>query len=96
MNFQTLKKAFAVINVLGCKNNCITAKIFGGALLFNGLPNIDAVVEQVIASVKEELKKLRIKIVKEDIRGNKGRNIIFNVNTGMATITYSNNVKQDF
>lgn len=73
---------------LGCRKTSITAKIAGGASMFNfpdkkilsdvGKRNSDAVIEVI--------KKLSIPLLAEDVGGNKGRTMIFDSRDGKVTI----------
>lgn len=81
---ELLKK---MINV-GCRKTSITAKIAGGASMFNfpdkkissdiGRRNSEAVIEVI--------KKLSIPLLAEDVGGNKGRTMIFDSKDGRVTI----------
>lgn len=73
---------------LGCRKTNITAKIAGGASMFNfpdkkilsdvGRRNSEAVIEVI--------KKLSIPLLAEDVGGNKGRTMIFDSKDGRVTI----------
>lgn len=67
---------------LGGKN--FTAKIFGGAAMFKG--NSMDVGKKNVISVKEQLKKLGIRIVAEDTGGNRARSIEFNLENGEVMV----------
>lgn len=73
---------------LGCRKTSITAKIAGGASMFNfpdkkissdvGRRNSEAVIEVI--------KRLSIPLIAEDVGGNKGRTMIFDSKDGRVTI----------
>lgn len=73
---------------LGCRKTSITAKIAGGASMFNfpdkkissdvGRRNSEAVIEVI--------KRLSIPLLAEDVGGNKGRTMIFDSKDGKVTI----------
>jgi chemotaxis protein CheD len=66
----------------------ITAKIIGGATMFN-IPNKSTLFnigQSNILSVKEILNQLKIKIKAEDLGGDFGRTIDFFMDTGSVTI----------
>lgn len=73
---------------LGSSGRNVRAKIFGGANMF---PNVKSTVfmnvgERNAAAVKEELGKRKIKITVEDVGGNAGRTIIFNIVDGSVRV----------
>jgi chemotaxis protein CheD len=72
----------------GALRRDIVAKIFGGAQMFLILQNtaLMKIGERNIAAVKEELKKLDLKIVAEDIGGNSGRSIVFDLHDGSVRV----------
>ncbi len=66
----------------------IKAKIFGGA---NMSPNVQSttllnVGERNAQAVKEELEKRKIKLVAEDLGGNSGRTIYFDIQDGSVRV----------
>jgi len=66
----------------------IKAKIFGGANMF---PNVQSstlmnIGERNALAVKEELEKRKIKITAEDLGGNAGRTIIFDIKDGSVRV----------
>jgi len=69
---------------LGCDKRFITAKIAGGANMFEVTGK--SIGERNIEAVKETLKSLKITIVAEDVGGNYGRTVEFNPENGMLTI----------
>lgn len=80
----TLEK---LIKMGSCKSNII-AKIAGGASMFKFAErsiNSD-VGQRNITAVKEALKKEKIKIVAEDVGGDKGRSMFVNSENGNVTI----------
>ena len=75
---ETLKQ----MEAKGASRSRITAKIAGGAMMFKdssgAMGNID--------SVKLNLKKEGIRLLKEDVGGTVARTLLFDVNTGLACI----------
>jgi len=69
---------------LGSKKINIKAKIFGGAAMFGN--SIFKIGENNIKSVKKKLLKEKIKIIAEDLGGEKGRNIWFNTEDGSVVV----------
>ena len=72
----------------GCRKENITAKIAGGASMFN-FPDkkiISDVGKRNSEAVIDAIKKLAIPIAGKDIGGNKGRTMIFESEDGSVTI----------
>jgi Chemotaxis protein; stimulates methylation of MCP proteins len=64
------------------------AKIAGGATMFaigNTLPG-HSIGDRNVASCRETLKKLGIALIAQDVGGNKGRSIYFDIETGRLKI----------
>jgi chemotaxis protein CheD len=76
----------------GAKIEYITAKIVGGATMFNipSKSNLTNIGDRNIDSVKYTLKKLNIKIIAEELGGDYARTIDFYVDTGIVKIKYLN------
>ncbi len=72
----------------GCLRSRMTAKIAGGARMFEikGNSSIGNIGERNVAATKEALIKLNIKLIAQDVGENYGRTIIFNSNSGELTI----------
>jgi chemotaxis protein CheD len=60
---------------LGAAKKNIKALVVGGSKIFDF--DINIMGKDNISTVKEELEVLKIPVIKEDIGGSKGRNIIF-------------------
>lgn len=73
---------------MGSNKSNIIAKIVGGASMFKFLENnINSDIGQRnIIAVKEALEKENIKIIAEDVGGNKGRSMFVNSENGKVTI----------
>ena len=80
----------------GCKIENMTAKIAGGAHMFPGIVKEETmdIGGKNAQSVKEELAKLNIKIVAEDVGGQTGRTVRFDTITGMFNIKTKDGVKE--
>lgn len=76
------------MEAMGCLRGRMTAKIAGGAKMFeiNGNSTIGNIGERNVAATKEALVKLNIKLIAQDVGENYGRTIIFNSNSGELTI----------
>lgn len=74
---------------VGADRNRITAKIAGGAQMFNftGESDIMRIGERNSLAVEDHLKKNNIKLLASDIGGNFGRTIIFDIETGDVLVT---------
>ncbi|MEO0160894.1 MAG: chemotaxis protein CheD [candidate division WOR-3 bacterium] len=70
---------------LGVEKSKIVAKIVGGATMFGELLQ-NSVGPRNVNETREELKRHSIPIVGEDVLGNWGRTVFFNVQTGEVLI----------
>ena len=66
---------------LGAHQNKINAKIIGGATMFEGFEK-HAIGKRNVTQTRKELDQLNIAITAEDVFGNWGRSIFFNVASG--------------
>lgn len=73
---------------LGARKGSLTAKIAGGAQMFNFNSNNSAlrIGDRNVEATKEKLKELNISILAEDTGGNFGRTIVFDSNDGSLYI----------
>jgi chemotaxis protein CheD len=74
---------------LGARRELITAKIFGGARMFDhvaGSPGVLQIGEKNVVTAREELKRLGIPILAECVGGTKGRTILFDVSDGSVRV----------
>ncbi|AEF94622.1 CheD [Desulfotomaculum nigrificans CO-1-SRB] len=72
----------------GGKLSRLTAKLAGGAQMFSGLDKkfVLNIGERNSEMVKQILNKLGIRILAEELGGNRGRTMIFDTATGQVTI----------
>ena len=73
----------------GAKREKIVAKIFGGAKMFKnikGSPGVLQIGEKNIMSAREKLSELGIPVVAEEVGGEQGRTISFNVSDGTVLL----------
>lgn len=73
----------------GAKRDRITAKIFGGAKMFDhfmGSRGVLQIGENNLIAAREELKHLSIPIIAECVGGSRGRTIIFDVADGSVCV----------
>ena len=82
-----IRETLKMMEAKGASRSRITAKIAGGAKMFEikggSLSNIG---QRNIDSVKLNLKKEGIRLLKEDVGGTVARTLLFDVNTGLACI----------
>ena len=71
----------------GAKRKKLIAKIVGGAQMF---PNLDLGISDIgnenIKEARKTLQSLGIKVVSEEVKGNKGRSAYYSLETGDVTI----------
>uniref|UniRef100_A0A7V0Z3M5 Probable chemoreceptor glutamine deamidase CheD n=1 Tax=candidate division WOR-3 bacterium TaxID=2052148 RepID=A0A7V0Z3M5_UNCW3 len=70
---------------MGIEQNQIVAKIAGGSTMFGELLQT-SIGERNVLETREQLRRHSIPIVGEDVHGNWGRTIFFNVSTGEVLI----------
>ena len=73
----------------GAARERIVAKIFGGAKMFanvKGSPGVLQIGEKNVESAREKLAELDIPVVAEDVGGNQGRTISFNLSDGTVLL----------
>ena len=85
--YDPLKKLGAMVHVMLPMRSRITAKIAGGAKMFEvsggALGNIG---QRNIESVHMNLKREGIRLLKEDVGGTVARTLLFDVSTGMGCV----------
>ena len=80
---ETLKQ----MEAKGASRSRITAKIAGGAMMFkDGSGSLGNIGQRNIESVKLNLKKEGVRLLKEDVGGTVARTLLFDVNSGLACI----------
>ncbi|MCX7995741.1 MAG: chemotaxis protein CheD [candidate division WOR-3 bacterium] len=79
---EELLKKFAA---MGITKEKIVAKIVGGSTMFGELLQ-SSIGRRNVIETREELKRHSIPLVAEDVFGNWGRTIFFNVNTGEVVV----------
>lgn len=72
---------------MGAKKSAVTAKIAGGASLFNFKTEAGGVGEKNIEAVRAALKALGLRTLFEDVGGSHGRTMRLFVETGEVTIS---------
>ncbi|MCX6819248.1 MAG: chemotaxis protein CheD [Candidatus Aenigmarchaeota archaeon] len=71
----------------GCKQNNLTAKIFGGASMFSNIKTSMEIGNNNVNAVKAILKKYGIKIIAEDTGGTHGRSVWFDLDNGKVVVS---------
>ena len=80
---ETLKQ----MEAKGASRNRITAKIAGGAKMFeDGCGSLGNIGQRNIESVRMNLKKEGIRLLKEDVGGSVARTLLFDVNSGLGCV----------
>ncbi|SHN16462.1 chemotaxis protein CheD [Gracilibacillus kekensis] len=72
----------------GARRNRLKAKIAGGAHMFSFQSdnNMLKIGDRNVEAVKTKLAKNRIAVISEDVGGNKGRTIVFDIEKGMLEV----------
>ncbi|MDI3472129.1 MAG: chemotaxis protein CheD [Thermotogaceae bacterium] len=73
------------IKKLGGNLNNLEAKIAGGANMFKNSGSLNIGMKNIEA-VKEQIRKYKIKLLAEDVGGNRARSIEYNISTGVLLI----------
>lgn len=80
---ETLKQ----MEAMGANRSRITAKIAGGAMMFkDGTGSLGNIGQRNIESVKLNLRKEGIHLLKEDVGGSVARTLLFDVNSGLGCV----------
>ena len=80
---ETLKQ----MEAHGANRARITAKIAGGAMMFkDGSGSLGNIGQRNIESVRLNLKKEGIRLLKEDVGGSVARTLLFDVNSGLGCV----------
>lgn len=82
-----LKFLIREMEMRGARKRALTAKIAGGANMFQGLGGKWEIGKQNIAAVKKVLKETKIPVIAEDTGRNYGRTIIFSAEDGSLEIS---------
>jgi chemotaxis protein CheD len=82
-----LKETIRQMELRGAKRARLTAKIAGGAKMFDvGGSALGNIGQRNIESVKLNLKKAGVRLIKEDVGGTLARTLLFDVVTGNGTV----------
>jgi len=73
------------MSLMGASQSNIVAKLVGGATMFEGFER-HAIGKRNVIKTREELNKLDIPIIAEDVFGNWGRSISFNIYSGEVRV----------
>ena len=82
---------------LGCQQENLVAKLFGGANMFAGLQSADkeTIGQRNIRVAKETLATLNIPLVAEDTGGSFGRTLVFDLASGQVMVRSVREGKQE-
>ncbi len=93
---SSIKDMVSKLNKMGSPNSQIVAKIFGGAkMVENNKSEIFSTGKNNIMMALKITRELGIRIVTQDIGGNKGRRICFNMSSGVVETVYINKPNRD-
>lgn len=82
-----IRETLRQMEAKGAKRNRITAKIAGGAKMFDtGSSSLGNIGQRNIESVHINLKKEGIRLLKEDVGGSVARTLLFDVNSGLGCV----------
>ena len=81
-----LRETLRQMEAMGAKRARITAKIAGGAKMFETGGSLGNIGQRNIESVHLNLKKEGIRLLKEDVGGSVARTLLFDVNSGLGCV----------
>ena len=79
---ETLKQ----MESMGARRSRITAKIAGGAKMFETGASLGNIGQRNIESVRMNLKKEGVRLLKEDVGGSVARTLLFDVESGLGGV----------
>jgi chemotaxis protein CheD len=80
-----IEQMLAAMSLKGGKREKIIAKIVGGSSMLDGFER-RAIGKRNVSGVREELKNLGIPVIAEDVLGNYGRSVFFDLNNGKVFV----------
>ena len=81
-----IRETLRQMEAQGCSRIRITAKIAGGAKMFETGGSLGNIGQRNIESVHLNLKKEGIRLLKEDVGGSVARTLLFDVNSGLGCV----------
>ena len=81
-----LRETLRQMEAMGANRTRITAKIAGGAKMFETGGSLGNIGQRNIESVHLNLKKEGIRLLKEDVGGSVARTLLFDVNSGLGCV----------
>ena len=82
-----IRETIKQMEAKGASRSRITAKIAGGAMMFkDGSGSLGNIGQRNIESVRVNLKKEGIRLLKEDVGGTVARSLLFDVNSGLGCV----------
>ena len=82
---SALKEMLKQMIGLGAHRNKIVAKIVGGATMFEGFAKHE-IGKRNVLETRKECEKMNIPIIAEDVFGNWGRTVFFNIENGTVHV----------
>jgi len=80
-----INKILAEMSLRGTNKKDLVAKIIGGSTMFNGFEK-KSIGKRNVFKTKEVLERYGIPIIAEDVLGNHGRNVFFNLADGKVFV----------
>ena len=81
-----LRETLRQLEAMGASRARLTAKIAGGAKMFETAGSLGNIGQRNIESVHLNLKKEGIRLLKEDVGGSVARTLLFDVNSGLGCV----------
>lgn len=89
-----IDKSLKEFKLLGITTEQITAKLVGGADMFNSMDYDNSIGGKNIKEAKLILNSLHIPIIAEETGGNRARNLLFDLNSGKITINTAKRIQE--
>jgi len=80
----------------GCRHSDLKAKIFGGGDVLAIKNSILNVGERNVIIAQDTMKKMKINVISSDVRGRRGRKLLFNTHTGTVLLKKLSKQVNDF
>jgi chemotaxis protein CheD len=81
-----MDKLFTKVLAMGCRRECLVAKVFGGANVSGTGLELFMIGDRNITLAMQMLEEFRVPVVASDVGGRVGRKIIMNSETGVVLV----------
>ena len=81
-----IRETLKLMESMGARRGRITAKIAGGAKMFETGASLGNIGQRNIESVRMNLKKEGVRLLKEDVGGSVARTLLFDVESGLGCV----------